>query len=86
MTGEMFALSLDWFAPYVNPCADCGYLSPPFVPQPPPDAGLPPLLPLRVFRGRFYLDAIVPGPSESRGANLPTMHNSGNGVRCARIP
>jgi formylglycine-generating enzyme required for sulfatase activity len=28
MAGEVFEFVLDWYAPYVDPCSDCAYLSP----------------------------------------------------------
>jgi formylglycine-generating enzyme required for sulfatase activity len=73
LAGNMWEWTLDWNAPYVNPCSDCAYLSQ-------GSSG-------RVVRGGDYLDAasLIVSPS-SPGSDPPAQRSGSSGFRCARTP
>jgi sulfatase modifying factor 1 len=72
MAGEVFEWNLDWYAPYVDPCTDCAYLSSTTV---------------RVIRGGNYSGTPVNLQAANRDFfEDPTDHDSVIGFRCARSP
>ena len=71
LAGELAEWTLDWYAPYFNPCADCVYLTD---------------FSYRVVRGgSFGTDTEDVFPM-SRDGDVPGSRNSFYGVRCARMP
>jgi formylglycine-generating enzyme len=71
LAGNLSQWNLDWYAPYVDPCTDCVYLT---------DYSY------RVVRGNSFgtdVDNVFP---PSRNGDVPAARNSFNGVRCARSP
>ncbi len=71
MAGEEWEWNLDWYAAYVDPCADCAYLTTALT---------------RVFRGgSFGVEALDLLPQNRLSGN-PTSGYSGEGFRCARTP
>ena len=72
MAGEVFEWNIDWYAPYVDPCTDCAYLSSTTV---------------RVIRGGNYGGTTVNLQAANRDYfEDPTDHDSVIGFRCARSP
>jgi formylglycine-generating enzyme required for sulfatase activity len=70
MAGEIYNWSLDWYAPYVDPCTDCAYLT---------------TASNRVIRGGYFVyDATYLIPA-NRG-NYPQGRADGIGLRCGRTP
>jgi formylglycine-generating enzyme required for sulfatase activity len=71
LAGNLAEWTLDWFAPYVQPCADCVYLTD---------------FSYRVLRGgSFGTDTQNVFPA-SRDGDTPPSRNSFYGARCARTP
>lgn len=71
MAGELAEWTLDWYAPYVDPCRDCVYLTD---------------FSYRVVRGGSFgtdTEDIFP---PARDGDLPESRNSFYGIRCARTP
>jgi sulfatase modifying factor 1 len=71
MAGELGEWTLDWYAPYVDPCRDCVYLTD---------------FSYRVVRGGSFgtdTEDIFP---PARDGDLPESRNSFYGIRCARTP
>jgi len=84
MAGETAEWNLDWYAPYVDPCVDCAYLTGPYPDIVPgmmnPDNS-------RVIRGARYAQpsangALLASP-DSRNFEPPFF---AGGIRCARTP
>jgi formylglycine-generating enzyme required for sulfatase activity len=72
MAGEVFEWNLDWYAPYVDPCTDCAYLSSTTV---------------RVIRGGNYGGEPLNLQGANRDFfEDPGDHDSVIGFRCARSP
>ena len=71
MAGDMWAWNLDWFADYVDPCADCAYLL---------------SATNRVDRGGDFANPVAHLPPPYRGDGPPAQHNGVVGIRCARTP
>ncbi|MGA3119949.1 MAG: formylglycine-generating enzyme family protein [Polyangiaceae bacterium] len=72
LAGEVFEWNIDWYAPYVDPCTDCAYLSSTTV---------------RVIRGGNYGGVLLNLQAENRDFfEDPTDHDSVIGFRCARSP
>jgi formylglycine-generating enzyme required for sulfatase activity len=71
LAGNQSQWNLDWYAPYVTPCADCARLT----------GGSS-----RVLRGGGYGDRVANLRPTYRDANNPTLRNDFIGVRCARSP
>jgi sulfatase modifying factor 1 len=72
MAGEVFEWTLDWYAPYVDPCVDCAYLTSTTV---------------RVIRGGQYGGTTLNLQAANRDFfEDPTDHDSVIGFRCARSP
>jgi formylglycine-generating enzyme len=71
LAGEAFEWQLDFFAPYVDPCADCAYLT--------AASG-------RVLRGGDYLYGASYLLSSYRYGSPPTDRYVDVGFRCARSP
>jgi len=70
LAGEVYEWTLDWYAPYVDPCTDCAYLAP---------------SPTRAMRGGGVFQSIVL-PSSERNDVPPTEQSPDLGFRCARSP
>ena len=71
LAGELAEWTLDWYAPYLDPCADCVYLTD---------------FSYRVVRGgSFGTDTEDVFPM-SRDGDVAGSRNSFYGVRCARMP
>ena len=71
LAGNLGEWNLDWYAPYVQPCADCVYLTD---------------FSYRVLRGgSFGTDTENVFPP-SRDGDTPPSRNSFYGARCARTP
>ncbi len=70
MAGELFEWNLDWYAPYVDPCADCSYLT---------------TTSNRVIRGAYFSYDASYLVASNRG-NSPSSRVNGIGFRCARAP
>ena len=71
LAGDLSEWTLDWYAPYVSPCADCVFLT---------DYSY------RVVRGgSFGTDTENVFPA-ARNGDVPTSRNAFYGVRCARAP
>ena len=71
LAGELSEWTLDWYAPYVNPCTDCVYLAD---------------FSYRVVRGGSFgtdTENIFP---PARNGDVPASRNAFYGVRCARPP
>jgi formylglycine-generating enzyme len=71
LAGNVAEWTLDWYAPYVDPCVDCVYLRD---------------FSYRVIRGGSFgtnSDGIFP---PSRDGDVPPTRNAFNGARCARSP
>ncbi len=71
LAGELGEWTLDWYAPYVDPCHDCVYLTD---------------FSYRVVRGGSFgtdTEDILP---PARDGDLPDSRNSFYGIRCARTP
>jgi sulfatase modifying factor 1 len=69
LAGEVFELTLDWYAPYVDPCANCAFLT--------ATSG-------RVIRGGYLLldpSLLLPG---FRSYDPPKVRDRLTGFRCAR--
>ncbi len=75
MAGAAYEWVLDYFAPYVDPCADCAYLAP--TPQG-----------NRAIRAQLYgsLQETAYLTPPYRTATSPIGRNTGAGFRCARAP
>jgi sulfatase modifying factor 1 len=72
MAGEVFEWNIDWYAPYVDPCTDCAYLSSTTV---------------RVIRGGNYAGTPLNLQGANRDFfEDPGDHDSVIGLRCARRP
>jgi formylglycine-generating enzyme required for sulfatase activity len=71
LAGDLWQWSLDWYAAYVSPCADCAAAS----------GGSS-----RIQRGGSFREATSNLRSTYRNANNPTLRNDFQGVRCARSP
>jgi sulfatase modifying factor 1 len=74
LTGDFFVWNLDWYAPYVNPCTDCAYLT---------------LTELsnRAFRSAAFSSVTSELLPTSRGSGLnPSDRYNTFGFRCARTP
>jgi formylglycine-generating enzyme required for sulfatase activity len=78
LAGNVYEWNLDWYAPYVDPCTDCAYLT---------TVSNCGGMPCRVDLGGDFHD---PSPSELlatfSGAGLPSGRNRFVGFRCARTP
>ncbi len=72
LAGEVGEWALDWFAPYVDPCVDCVYLS---------DS-----VQYRVIRGGAYDLSPSFFLPPYRGGRYPSGRNDDVGFRCARAP
>ena len=71
LAGNLSEWNLDWYAPYVEPCADCVFLTD---------------FSYRVTRGgSFGTDSEDIFPP-ARDGDLPRSRNAFHGARCARIP
>jgi sulfatase modifying factor 1 len=71
LAGNLAEWTLDWYAPYVDPCQDCVYLTD---------------FSYRVVRGgSFGTDTENVFP-QARDGDLPGSRNSFYGIRCARSP
>jgi len=71
LAGELSEWTLDWYAPYANPCADCANLTD---------------FSYRVLRGGSFgtdTDNIFPA---ARNGDVPPARNAFYGARCARAP
>jgi formylglycine-generating enzyme required for sulfatase activity len=70
LVGEVFEWNADWAAIYVNPCADCAYLT---------------AASYRASRGGLfgYYGVLLPS---ARWQEDPTSRNPNQGFRCARAP
>jgi formylglycine-generating enzyme required for sulfatase activity len=71
MAGEINEWSLDWSAPYVDPCTDCAYLS----------SGSS-----RVIRGGFFGVTSAGLSAAYRYDDPPSVRSGDYGFRCARTP
>jgi sulfatase modifying factor 1 len=71
LAGEVWEWNLDGYAPYVDPCADCAYLT----------TGAS-----RVFRGGYFYGASALLLPPYRYDYSPTYHDPGIGFRCLRTP
>jgi formylglycine-generating enzyme required for sulfatase activity len=71
LAGNQSQWNLDWYAPYVTPCADCASLT----------GGSS-----RILRGGGYGDGIANLHPTYRDANNPSLRNDFIGIRCARSP
>jgi formylglycine-generating enzyme required for sulfatase activity len=78
LAGDVYVWLLDWYAPYVDPCADCAYLT---------SVANCGGAPCRVDRGGDFHD---PASSDLLaafyGMGLPTGRSRFTGIRCARTP
>jgi sulfatase modifying factor 1 len=73
LAGNLNEWSLDWQAPFVDPCADCAFLTQGTATQ-------------RVARGGSYSLDLTWIYSWARNSNDPSVEYSGIGFRCARAP
>ena len=71
LAGNLWEWTLDWYAPYVDPCVDCEYATP--------------ASDRSVRGGDFYLGVSYLHPSY-RGSNPPSYRGNDVGFRCARAP
>ena len=71
LEGNVSEWTLDWYAPYGNPCSDCANVTPATA---------------RVVRGGYIgcMESELPG--WVRGQASPSLHNAILGFRCARSP
>jgi formylglycine-generating enzyme required for sulfatase activity len=71
LAGNMWQWNADFYAPYVDPCTDCGYVT---------------SASSRVLRGGSFRDLAASLSPPYRNANDPTLRNDFIGFRCARTP
>ncbi len=71
LAGNLSEWTLDWYAPYADPCIDCVYLTD---------------FSYRVVRGGSFGTDVENVFPPSRNGDVPSSRNSFNGVRCARAP
>jgi sulfatase modifying factor 1 len=71
LAGDVFAWALDEYAPYVDPCVDCAYLS---------GAST------RTLRGGAFVYDEASLQPRSRDSSTPVSRNGAFGFRCARTP
>jgi formylglycine-generating enzyme required for sulfatase activity len=71
LAGNQTEWNIDWYSPYVSPCADCASLT----------GGSS-----RVLRGGSFGDDLKNIRPTYRDANNPTLRNDFIGFRCARSP
>jgi formylglycine-generating enzyme required for sulfatase activity len=69
LAGNLWEWTLDWFAPYTNPCTDCANLT---------------SASQRAMRGGGIGDYAVALLASGRGGNSPEIFDVVTGVRCAR--
>ena len=69
LAGNVMEWTLDWYASYPVPCADCANL-----------AGTS----LRVFRGGFFYCIPTLSRTANRLETIPEARSTAGGVRCAR--
>jgi formylglycine-generating enzyme required for sulfatase activity len=69
LSGSVWEWTLDWYAPYANPCADCSTLN----------GGTE-----RVLRGGSAYYPAAGLAAANRDKNVPTSGNNDYGFRCAR--
>ena len=72
MAGELWQWNLDFYATYVNPCADCYYMTATTVG--------------RSLRGASYISVASYLPPAGRSGDDPSSRTANYGVRCARAP
>jgi formylglycine-generating enzyme required for sulfatase activity len=75
MGGELNEWTIDWFAPFVTPCADCASLT---APSTPPN--------YRVAHGGQFDNTSGDLIPTYRSGIFPASHNFNYGIRCARTP
>jgi formylglycine-generating enzyme len=71
LAGELAEWTLDWYAPYVDPCVDCVYLTD---------------FSYRVVRGGSFGTDTEDVFPQARDGDLPGSRNAFYGFRCARSP
>jgi formylglycine-generating enzyme required for sulfatase activity len=71
LAGNVWEWNLDWYATYVNPCADCANLA---------------ATTWRVGRGGDFYQVTSYLLSPYRGGIIPSYRNDSVGFRCARTP
>jgi len=72
MTGELWESTLDWYAPYADPCTDCADLT---------------AASYRVIRGGAFADtASILFPAVRGNNSPPSDRGQFGGMRCARAP
>jgi formylglycine-generating enzyme required for sulfatase activity len=71
LEGEVREWNLDLYAPYIDPCVDCAYLT---------------VASNRVDRGDDFGDRESFLLTANRGYALPTSRSEYVGFRCARVP
>ena len=71
LAGELAEWTLDWYAPYVDPCVDCVYLTD---------------FSYRVVRGGSFGTDTEDVFPPARDGDLPESRNAFYGFRCARSP
>jgi formylglycine-generating enzyme required for sulfatase activity len=69
MAGEVWEWNLDWYGPYVDPCANCAYLA---------------TASNRVIRGGNFNNNAANLLAPNRNNDNPTDHNNNIGFRCAK--
>ncbi|MGH7294752.1 MAG: SUMF1/EgtB/PvdO family nonheme iron enzyme, partial [Polyangiaceae bacterium] len=74
MAGDQWEWNLDWYAPFVDPCTDCAYLT------------YPPSFSYRVFRGGDFYNTATLLLSARQSTPGPASRNNNVGFRCARAP
>ena len=75
LAGDVFEWTLDWDAPYVDPCTDCANLS-----------SATAALPDRISRGGNFTGSESYLLPPTRNQNPPTYRSHDTGFRCARTP
>jgi formylglycine-generating enzyme required for sulfatase activity len=79
LAGNRGEWTLDWLAPYLNPCNDCARTTPP------PIADLPEARLIRVFRGDEGTDVSMMASGRDGMEPIGSSYSI-VGMRCARAP
>jgi sulfatase modifying factor 1 len=71
LAGEVWEFNLDWYAPYVDPCADCAYLK---------------AASYQVMRGGAFVSSNSNLFPQVRQTSVPSSRDNSIGLRCSRAP